>query len=100
MSEQTVHWKHFMLGTLDLGYDCVWIFNSALSPLAKERYIEYMEGVWIPRDCIPFPADGNKIVKHVGWNRFREALFGPGATCNGWKNWRDAPGYKELGDSN
>lgn len=98
---RTPHRTHYFLGTLDLGYECMWIFNSALPSLAKERYIEYMEGVWVPRNCTLLPTkDGSKIAEHVGWNRFREELFGPGATCNGWKNWRDAPGYKELDESN
>ena len=95
-TDNASRYGHYILGSLDLGYKCVYIFNSALSDRARKNYTEYMEGVWVPKDVCLLPKHGALIGKHIGWNNMIEGLFGPGATCNGWKNWRDAPGYKEV----
>jgi len=92
--------SNYILGTLDLGDRCVWVFNDALSQIERKNFQEYMEGIWVSKDEYLLPRHGVLIGKHTGWNRFRERIFGPGATCNGWKNWRDAPGYRELGEPN
>ena len=49
-----------------------------------------------PNDVCLFPKHDTLIRKHIGWSSWLDTMLGPGATCNGCKNWCDAPGYKEL----